>query len=217
MPTDLQVRQDVDKELAWDLKVHADNVAVIAKNGAVTLSGSVPSFYDKYEAERIAKRIYGVMGVANDIEVVFGSGASDDTELLQRVLNALNWQVSVPADKITPTVRDGWVTLDGKVQWQFQKSAAEGAIRYLRGVKGITDNIVVDNPVDPSEVSKRISEALVRDARIDAQRVKVRGEGHTAILDGTVRSWAEREEAEAAAWAAPGVTSVKNYLSVRYS
>ncbi|WP_454621934.1 BON domain-containing protein [Bradyrhizobium cenepequi] len=217
MTTDLQLRQDVEKELAWDPKVSADNVAVTAKNGAVTLSGSVRSYYDKYEAERITKRIYGVTGVANDIEVVFGSGASDDSDLLQRVLNALKWHVSVPADKIKPTVRDGWVTLDGKVQWQFQKRAAEGAIRYLHGLKGITDNIAIDNPVEASEVSKRISEALVRDARIDAQQVKVRGEGHTAILDGTVRSWAEKEEAETAAWAAPGVTSVENHLSVRYS
>jgi osmotically-inducible protein OsmY len=132
------------------------------------------------------------------------------------VKHALKMNVSVPANKIKPVVSGGWVTLEGKVQWYVQRTAAEGAVRYLPGVLGVINSITIDNPVEPKEVDKRITESLTRNARIDARQIKVKASGHTAILDGSVRSVAERDEAEMAAWAAPGVNTVENHLSVRY-
>ena len=214
MKTDLELRQDVDRELAWDPKLDASKVTVTANNGVVTLAGQVKSYLEKSEAEGVAKRVLGVTGIANDIDVVLGRKV-DDTDLTERILNALKWNASVPSDKIKPIVRDGWVTLDGTVKWKYQKDAAEHAVEYLHGVKGVTNSILIDNPVEPKDVSKRITESLIRNARIDAQQISVKARGHTAVLDGSVRSWPERDEAEMAAWAAPGVTSVENHLSVR--
>jgi len=216
MRTDLELRQDVERELAWDPKVNANKIAVTAKNGVVTLTGQVGYFVDKYEAERVAKRVIGVTGIADDIEVTLGGTKPNDTDLTERVLRALKSNVSVPSDKIKPVVRDGWVTLEGKVQWYYQKSAAEGAVRYLQGVKGLINSITIDNSVEPQEVGRRITESLTRNARIDASQISVKASGHTAILDGSVRSVAEREEAEMAAWAAPGLNLVENRLTVRY-
>lgn len=216
MKTDLELREDVERELAWDPKIDASKIAVTAKNGVVTLTGQVRNFLDKWEAEGVVKRVFGVTGIADDIEVMLGGSKPNDSDLTERVLNALKWNVSVPADKIKPVVRDGWVTLEGKVRWYYQKTAAEGAVRYMHGVKGVTNSITIDNPVEPQDVSKKITEALTRNARIDAHQISVKASGHTAILDGSVRSVAERDEAEVAAWAAPGVNSVENHLSIRY-
>jgi osmotically-inducible protein OsmY len=216
MKTDLELRQDVERELAWDPKVDASEIAVTAKNGVVTLTGQVGNFVDKWEAERDVKRVFGVTGIADDLEVTLSSAKPNDTDLTQRVLNALKWNVSVPSDKVKPVVRDGWVTLEGKVPWYYQKTAAENAIRYLHGVKGVTNSITIDNPVEPRDVSQKITDALTRNARIDAHQISVKASGHTAILDGSVRSVAERDEAETAAWSAPGVNAVENHLSIRY-
>jgi osmotically-inducible protein OsmY len=216
MKTDLELRQDVERELAWDPKVDASNIAVTAKNGVVTLTGQVRYFIDRCEAEGVAKRVFGVTGIADDIEVTLGGTRPNDTDLTERVLHTLSSNVSVPSDMIRPVVRDGWVTLEGKVQWHYQKTAAAEAVRYLQGVKGVTNSITIDNPVEPLEVGKRITEALTRNARIDARQISVRASGHTAILDGSVRSVVERDEAEMAAWSAPGVNLVENHLSVRY-
>jgi osmotically-inducible protein OsmY len=216
MKTDLELRQDVERELAWAPQVDASKIAVTAKDGVVTLTGQVRQYLDKWEAERIAKRVFGVTGIADNIEVTLGGAKPNDTDLTATVLHALKTNVSVPPDKIKPVVSGGWVTLEGKVQWYYQRTAAEGAVRYLKGVKGVSNSITIDNPVEPQEVDKRITESLIRNARIDAGQIKVKARGHTAILDGSVRSVAERDEAEMAAWAAPGVNSVENHLSVRY-
>lgn len=216
MKTDLELREDVERELAWDPKVNASKIAITADKGVVTLTGQVASYLEKWETERIAKRVSGVTGIADDLEVTLGGAKPNDTDLTERVLNALKWNVSVPADRIKPIVRDGWVTLEGKVQWYYEKAAAEGAVRYLHGVKGVINSISIDNPVEAQDVSKKITEALTRNARLDAQQISVKASGHTAILDGSVRSMAERDEAEMAAWAAPGVNSVENHLSVHF-
>ena len=214
MKSDLEVRQDVERELAWDPRIDAANIAVAAKQGVVTLTGQVRNFIEKWEAEDAAKRVAGVIGIANDLEVTLVGPAVSDTDLAERVSMALQWNAAVPADAIKAVVSDGWVTLEGSVQWYHQKAAAEDAVRSLHGVRGVTNLISIDNPVDPQDLSGRISEALTRNAHIDARNVTVRAEGHTVVLEGSVRTWAEREEAETAAWAAPGVTSVENRLGV---
>ena len=214
MKSDLEVRQDVERELAWDPRIDAANIAVAAKQGVVTLTGQVRNFIEKWEAEDAAKRVAGVIGIANDLEVTLVGPAVSNTDLAERVSMALQWNAAVPADAIKAVVSDGWVTLEGSVQWYHQKAAAEDAVRSLHGVRGVTNLISIDNPVDPQDLSGRISEALTRNAHIDARNVTVRAEGHTVVLEGSVRTWAEREEAEKAAWAAPGVTSVENRLVV---
>ena len=214
MKSDLEVRQDVERELAWDPRIDAANIAVAAKQGVVTLTGQVRNFIEKWEAEDAAKRVAGGIGIANDLEVTLVGPAVSDTDLAERVSMALQWNAAVPADAIKAVVSDGWVTLEGSVQWYHQKAAAEDAVRSLHGVRGVTNLISIDNPVDPQDLSGRISEALTRNAHIDARNVTVRAEGHTVVLEGSVRTWAEREEAEKAAWAAPGVTSVENRLVV---
>jgi len=216
MKTDLELRQDVERQLSWDPKLEASKIAVTAKNGVVTLTGEVRTFFDKWEAEKIVKGVLGVTGVAEDLKVNLLGTRPNDTELTERVVNSLKWNASVPNDKIKPMVSDGWVTLEGEVRWYWQKRAAESAVRYLHGVKGVTNSVTINNPVEPQDISNRITEALTRNARLDARQITVRANGHTAILDGSVRSIAERDEAESAAWSAPGVNMVEDHLSIRY-
>lgn len=214
--TDFDVREAVQNELAWSAKVNSDGIAVGVSDGAVTLTGKVASYLEKWEAERIAKRVFGVSGVANDLQVDFDGVTTQDSELLQRVLQALRWNLAVPSGAVQPTVSDGWVTLNGKVKWNFEREAAESSVRYLLGVKGLTDEITLETQPTPKDVNKRIIDALSRNAQIDARRIAVTTKGNTAVLDGSVSSWAERDEAETAAWSAPGVNEVKNNLAVNY-
>lgn len=216
MKTDLELRQDVERELTWDPKVDATKIAVMTEAGVVTLTGQVRNYIEKYEAERDAKRVFGIAGIANDLKVTLGGSKPNDTELTERVVNALKWNDYVPSGKVKPVVRDGWVTLEGKVQWYYQKSAAEGAVRHLHGVKGVTNSVAIDNPAQPQDVSNKITEALTRNARVDAHNIRVNVTGHTAVLNGSVRSMAERDEAETAAWSAPGVNVVENHLAINY-
>jgi len=214
--TDYDVREAVKNELAWSPKVDADRIAVSVTDGAVTLTGQVGSYLEKWEANRIAKRVYGVTGVANDLEIDYSGASTQDTDLLQRALQALEWNLEVPSGAVRPTVSNGWVTLTGNVAWNFQREAAESSIRNLSGVIGVTDEITLKIQPTPKDVSKRISDALIRNAQLDARRISVKTDGSTAVLDGSVSSWAERDEAETAAWSAPGVNVVKNNLQVSY-
>jgi osmotically-inducible protein OsmY len=213
--TDAALQQDVLNELKWEPSVDASKVGVSVADGVVTLSGEVSSFAEKWAAEKAAKRVHGVRAVVNKIEVRLpGTQQRTDEEIARDAVMALQNNVSVPDDKIKATVSDGWVTLEGEVDWQYQKQVAEDAVRYIRGVKGVINLIRVKPVASPGEIQRRIEEAFKRSAELDAKRVTVEVDGGKVILRGTVRSWTEREEAERQAWSAPGVWSVENEIRV---
>jgi osmotically-inducible protein OsmY len=213
--TDTKLQHDVLEELEWEPSVDASQIGVTAKDGVVTLTGCVSNYSHKMAAERVTKRIYGVSAVANDIEVkLLGSGERSDTDIAAAAVNALRWQANIPDDRIKVTVRQGWVTLEGEVDWQYQKEAAQQVVHNLIGVKSVTDSVKLKARVQPGDVKDKIEAAFKRSAEIDARRVAVESHDGRVILSGRVHSWSERDEAQRAAWAAPGVTAVENHITV---
>ena len=211
---DQEIQQDILAELRWDLGVTASEIGVAVKDGVVTLSGHVDTFVKKWRAEEATLRVNGVAAVANDIEVRLVGTERTDTDIAAAAVNALNWNSTIPINTVHVTVEKGWVTLKGEVEWQYQRREAEKAVRGLRGVKGITNLITVKPAASPSDLKKKIEDALVRSAQVDANAITVSVQGSEAILRGKVHSWAEKREAERAAWLAPGITSVDNQISV---
>lgn len=215
MKTDLEIQNDVMEELQWTSLLNASEIGVAVKNGVVTLSGTVDNYRKKVAAEEAAKGVAGVKAVAEDIMVkVKDAWVKTDAEIAQAVLNALQWNSSVREEKIKVKVENGWVTLDGDAEWEFQRSSAKTAVRNLLGVRGITNNIKVRPSVDVVDVRQKIISALHRSASIDAQKIDFEVDGRTVILKGKVRSNAEKNDAENAVWNAPGVSQVENNLEI---
>lgn len=213
--TDSELQEDILRELKWEPSVDAEHIGVAVKNGVVTLTGYVPSYAEKLGAEAAAKRVYGVRAVANEIEVTLdGSSQRTDADIAQDAVNAVRSNSLVPGDRIKPVVSKGWVTLEGEVEWQYQKDAAENAVRFLNGVKGVINSIKVKPAISPEELKSKIEAALKRNAEMDAQRISVEVEGGKVTLRGKVRAWPEREEAGREAWMAPGVYEVVNLITV---
>jgi osmotically-inducible protein OsmY len=213
--TDSQLQKDVIDELRWDPAVGSVEVGVAAKNGVVTLTGEVDSYPKKYAVNRAVERVSGVRAIAEELKVVLpASHHRTDTDLAHAVSSALRWDVQVPDDMITARVEDAWVTLTGSLDWQFQIGASERAIRNITGVRGVTNLVQLKQHASAPDVKNRIEGALRRHAELDAKQIRVEVLDGRVTLKGTVRSWAEREEAELAAWSAAGVTQVADELAV---
>jgi osmotically-inducible protein OsmY len=213
--TDLELKKHVEDELNWEPSVNAAEIGVSVRNGIVTLSGNIPSYWEKFAAERAAGRVAGVKAVVNELEVRLPTSSErTDEDIARAALNALNWSVAVPADRIKLKVSRGWVTLEGTVQWQFQKLAAQKAVRDLIGVRGVANLIEVKPAVRSTEVKSAIEAAIDRSAEVDANHISIEVDGDKVTLRGTVRSWVQRDEAERAAWRAPGVWYVDNRITI---
>src|SRR3984893_11471756 len=216
MKSDSELERDVKEELRWNPDLDAADIAVSAHNGAVTLTGFVRSYADKYEAERAAKRVAGVIAVANGLEVRIPSiHQRPDPDIARDAAAAIKNYLTISYERIKAVVKDGWVTLEGELEWQYQQQGAETAVRSLQGVRGITNLIKIRPRAQPQDIKRKIQEAFRRNAGVDANQIIIETNGSEVVLKGKVRSWAEREEAERVAWRAPGVTKVEDHIVVR--
>jgi osmotically-inducible protein OsmY len=216
MKTDDEIKRDVEAELRWDPDIDASNIAVNVKSGVVTLTGFIPSYLQKFEAEKDVKRVQGVVGVANDLEVRLPSvDQRPDPDIARDAVEALKTQLPYSYQSFKVVVRDGWITLEGDAEWNYQKEKAEMAARGVKGVKGVINSIKIAPKVPAQEVKRKIEEAFLRSAELDAKRIEVEASDGEVVLKGTVHSWFEREQAERAAWQAPGVRKVEDRIVIQ--
>jgi osmotically-inducible protein OsmY len=215
MRSDTDIKRDVEAELRFRPDIDERDIAVKVNNAVVALTGFTRTYLDKQRAEDAVKRVFGVAGVANDIEVRLADGDGlTDPEITRAAVQAIRSEVPAAGEKIKVLVHHGQVTLEGEVEWFYLKEEAEHAVRGLRGVTGVVNLISIQPSVKPGEIKQRIGEAFRRSARIDADQITIDAHGGEVTLHGRVRSWPEREEAEHTAWSAPGVTRVKNEITV---
>ena len=215
MKSDIQIQKDVMDELKWEPYLNASEIGVAVKNGVVTLSGQVDFYSKKLLAEKVAKRVAGVKAIAEDIQVgISPSYRKTDAEIADAVINALKWHTAVQEEKIKIKVENGIVRLEGEVEWDYQRINAKTAIENLAGVQSVINLITVKPKIKASEIQQKINAAFIRSATIDAEKINVEVSGGKVILRGKVRSFAEKEDAERAAWAAPGVISLESNLAI---
>lgn len=215
MKTDYEIQQDVMNQLKWDPFLKSSEIGVAVKDGIVTLSGHVDIYSKKIEAERAAKKVSGVRAVAEDIVVgMTPEFRKTDAEIAAAVLDALKWNSSVDEKQIRVKVEDGVVTLEGEVEWEYQRMSAKNAVIHLTGVKSVINTILLKTKATPKDIQQKITAAFHRAATVDAEKVVVEVNGNKAILRGSVRSFAEKDDAEEAAWSAPGISLVENNLTV---
>jgi osmotically-inducible protein OsmY len=215
MRLDNELQRDVAAELNWDASIRNEDIAVAVKEGTVTLAGSVDSYAQWYAAGRAAERVKGVRAIANDLKILIPSAKErSDPDIAHAALNALKWDTEVPDEQIKLKIVNGWITLQGDVQRQYQRDAAERVVRALTGVRGVTNAIAIRKTPTPADVKQHIRDMLKRQAEFDAENVMVEIVEHTAKLRGKVRSFAEKRDAERAAWQTPGVTTVENNLMI---
>ena len=213
--TDRRLQENVQAALDWEPSVDTADIGVTVDTGVVTLRGDVKTYAEKSNAERVTLGVYGVKAVANDLNVRIGTGLErTDSDIALAAVNALKWNTQVPADKVSVTIRQGWVTLKGDVDWNFQRDSAGRAVRDLPGVVGLTNTVTVKPRVSIADVESKIEAALKRSAERDARRINVAVADGKVTLTGNVHAWFERDEARRAAWAAPGVKIVEDWLAV---
>lgn len=215
MKADIDIKKDVEAELKWSPDVDDTDIAVQVRSGEVSLSGYARNYFEKVRAETAVKRIKGVVAVANDLEVRSATGTPTDPEIARAAVAALKYALPWTWENVKPAVQRGWITLEGTLEWQYQREQAESAVRYLSGVVGVVNSIRLEPKVAPQDVKRKIEEAFRRIAQIDAAHITVDTQGSDVILRGEVRSWAERDQAQQSAWSAPGVVKVINELTVR--
>lgn len=217
MKTNQELQTDVENAIKWEPLLHAAEIGVTAKDGVVSLSGVVDSYVKKVEAENAAKKVIGVKALVEKIEVHFPSEwTKTNEEIAKEVLSVLNANWSVPKDKVTVKVENAWVTLEGELPWNYQKEAAKSAVHYLRGVKGVTNNIKIKAESHDAIEQKDVEHAIARSWAVDDSDIHVKVSGTTVTLTGTVDSWYQKEEAGRIAWNTPGIWHVKNELVVDY-
>ena len=215
MKTDAQVQQDVLAELKWEPSVNAAKIGVEVKDGIVTLAGHVDSFAEKWDAERAAQRVAGVTALTTEIDVALpGSSKRNDVDIARSAESALQWTTFLPKDSVKILVENGWITLSGSVDWEYQRQSASAAVRYLMGVTGVSDQIAIKPRATAGAVKSDIEAALKRHAQADAQKVAVSVSGGNVTLSGQVPTWSERDMARNSAWSTPGVKSVVDNMTV---
>lgn len=215
MRTDSDLRSDVISELNWDPSIRNEDIAIAVKESVVTLAGTVDTYAQRYAAERAVERVNGVRAIVNDLTVKLpGALERSDADIAHAAVNALRWHIEVPDERIQVKVTNGWITLEGEVDLYFQKEAAERAVRFLMGVKGVANLITLRATPTPADIKQRIRAGINRHAELDAEQITVETSGSRVTLRGTVRSVVERRDAERAAWNAPGVQRVDNDIMV---